>query len=209
MTRSRPSAVAEGSPETPPAPAFATAFDAAAPHLYALALRIAGSAGEAESVVEQTLLEAWRAHPEAVREPRFGILARRCRDLALVRSGKRWIAAVRRRPAPRRPDGEGGPGMHPDLDAARGNASDIVARLDEADRRALEMVYFEGFRLTDVAACDRSTPGEVATRLRRAIAAFMGPGEAGPARDRIALCAPPAQPTPALRARVLAALLEP
>jgi len=102
MTRSRPSAVAEGNPEIPPAPAFARAFDDAAPHLYALALRISGSARAAESVVEQTLLEAWRAHPEAIREPTFGTLARRCRDLALVRSGKRWIATVRRRPAARR-----------------------------------------------------------------------------------------------------------
>ena len=79
MTRSRLSAVAEGNPEAPPAPAFARAFDDAAPHLYALALRIAGSAGAAESVVEQTLLEAWRGRPEAVGEPTFGTLARRLR----------------------------------------------------------------------------------------------------------------------------------
>jgi RNA polymerase sigma-70 factor (ECF subfamily) len=178
-------------------------FDATAPALYSLALRITGAAAEAEDVVEQTLLEAWRMRPESAPAPRFATLARRCRDLALVRSGKRSVTSVRRRPPPALRGGTPSGAATPDLDATREAAAATMARLSEADRHALEMAYFEGYRVTDVAACARCTPEDVVARLRRAIAAFTGPGSAS---ERIALCAPPAEPSPALRARLLDAV---
>jgi len=174
-----------------------------APGLYALALRITGAAGEAEDVVEQTLIEAWRTDPAAAAAFPFATLARRCRDLALVRSGRRSIGSVRRRRAAWPQVGPSNGNAVPNAGAARATAATAMARLAEADRRALELAYFEGYSVSDVAASDHCTPEAVIARLRRALAAFAGPRSA---RGRIALSVPPAQPAPALRARLLSAV---
>lgn len=170
--------------------------------LYALALRITGGAGEAEDVVAQTLIEAGRVH----RGPATGLplraLARRCRDLALVRSGKRSMAEVRRRwptawgtgSAPEAPAGH---------DTGRANAAQTLAQLADDERLTLEMVYFDGYRLAGVASALRCSPGVARARLRRALAAFAG---AGQPRERIAWSAPPAIPAPGLGARIRSAL---
>jgi RNA polymerase sigma-70 factor (ECF subfamily) len=200
MTKPRPSTPATGRADSPAAGALARLHDATAPGLYALALRITGAAGAAEEVVEQTLIEAWRADPAAAPELPFAALARRCRDLALVRSGKRSAGSVRQRrsawsPAVTR-ERSAAPG------AGHAAAANAMARLGEEDRRVLEMAYFEGYSVADMAVCARSTPEAVVARLRRAIAAFAGPG---PASGRLALSAAPARLGLALRARLLAA----
>lgn len=203
MTQPRPTTPATGDVEGPAAAALARLHDAMAPVLFALALRITGAAAEAEDVVEQTLLEAWRTDPAMAPALRLPALARRCRDLALVRSGRRSIGSVRRRLTPWPRDSARAGSAAPDLGAARAAAAGAMARLAGPDRRALEMTYFEGYQVADVAVCARCTPREVIVRLRRVLTAFAGPG---PARDRIALSAPPADPAPALRARLLAAV---
>lgn len=203
MTQIFPAVPAPGGPVTPGGEAPGRLAERTVQQLYALALRITGGAREAEDVVEQTLVEAGRADPAPTSELRFEALVRRCRDLALVRSGKRSIGAVRqRRPvAPR----AGAAMEHPafDSDAVRAAAAQAKERLAVDDRLALEMVYFEGYSLADVAASLRMSPHAVRAGLRRARAAFTGPA---PARVLIALSAPPAQPAPRLRGRLLAAL---
>ncbi len=203
MTRPRPSTPATGYADSPAVGTHAPLLEEAASGLYALALRISGVTGEAEDVVEQTLIEAWRADPAAAPGLPFATLARRCRDLALVRSGKRSVGSVRQRRSTWAPVGARDGSAAPDLGAARATAANTMARLDAEDRRVLEMTYFEGYSVADVAVCARCTPEDVVARLRRAIAAFAGPGSA---RGRIALSAPPARPAPALRARLLAAV---
>src|SRR5258706_1073744 len=159
--------------------------------LYALALRITGGAGEAEDVVAQTLIEAGRVH----RGPATGLplpaLARRCRDLALVRSGKRSMAEVRRR----RPTAWG-TGSAPEApaghDTGRANAAQTLAQLADDERLTLEMVYFEGYGLAGVASALRCSPGVARARLRRAARAFSPGGPAPAARTPGA--APPDPP---------------
>ena len=166
--------------------------------LYALALRITGGAREAGEVVEQTLIEPGPARfPISVAA--LASLTRRCRDLALVRSGKRAITSVRRRSGAF-PGREGAPAG---LDALRRDAARALESLDPADRRVIEMTTFEGFALADVAATLRSTAVVERARLRRALAALA---PAGPPRLVIALGAPAAAPGPDLRARLIAVL---
>ena len=177
--------------------------DATVSGLYALALRITGAAGEAESVVAQTLIEAWRADPAAAPGLPFASLARRCRALALVRSGKRSIGSVWLRAAARPPASAREASAAPDVGTARARAAGALAGLGELDRRVLEMIYFEGYGVAEVALGTGLSPRDVVARLRRAVAAFGGPG---PARGRIALSAPPARPAPGMRARLLATI---
>ena len=172
-------------------------IDHAGPALHALALRIAGTAGDAQDVVEQTLLEAWRADRAGAAETSFAALARRCRDLALARSGKRAIGRIRRRPM----DPHRVPPVALDLGVARAAVMRALADLEPAPRQAIELVGFEGYAVPDLGA---STGKGRATRtdLRRAIAALP---RLAPVIALLALGAPPAPLDARLRRRRLAA----
>lgn len=131
--------------------------DRTAPDLYALALRIIGGAGEAEEVVEQALLEAWTARGDA--ETHATLLVRRCRSLALVRSGKRSIESTRRSPSLAEP--------HPLDDRARAAAARALGRLGEGELRLVAMAYFEGYSVVEIAARTGAAPHEVLAGLAR------------------------------------------
>ena len=167
--------------------------------LYSLALRITGDARAAEDVVEHTLIEAARTvGPTAFGIP-YGALIRRCRALALVRAGKRPITTLRlgsswAAAAPGRDDGANG------TDAARAAATAAMETLAAEERLVLEMMYFEGHALAEVAASLHCTPQVARARLRRALAPFTGPGRP---RHGDALCAPPARPARGLRRRLV------
>lgn len=170
--------------------------------LYSLALRITGDARAAEDVVEHTLIEAGRAAGTAAFEIPLGTLMRRCRTLALVRAGKRPIAALRRRPAwtaaaPDTEDGANG------TDAARAAATAAMGTLAAEERLVLEMMYFEGYALADVAASLHCAPRVARARLRRALGPFAGPGRP---RHWDALWAPPTRPARGLRRRLVMSL---
>jgi DNA-directed RNA polymerase specialized sigma24 family protein len=135
--------------------------DRTVPDLYALALRIIGGAREAEEVVEQTLLEAWSARGAA--SAHLALLVRRCRSLALVRSGKRSIEGTRRAPA----SVEAGVLD----DHARAAGVRAIGRLSDGDLRLAAMVCFEGYSVSEIAARTRASTPEVLAGLARILGA--------------------------------------
>lgn len=137
--------------------AMSRLYDRTASDLYAVALRIIGSANEAEEVVEQTVLEAWSAGNAATAHA--ALLVPRCRSLALVRSGKRSIESTRRAPARAAPHAVDG--------RARGAAARALGRLSEADLRLAAMACFEGYSVAEMAARTNGGPPEVLAGLAR------------------------------------------
>ncbi|HEY6865815.1 MAG TPA: hypothetical protein VI792_01075 [Candidatus Eisenbacteria bacterium] len=200
MTVSPPEAGPQPAGAGGAAPAMGRLVDRAGPALHALALRIAGTASDAHDVLEQTFIEAWERNPETTAEASFVALARRCRDLALVRSGRRPIGRVRLRTMRAPPSGRGTAAL--DLDAARAAVLRALASLAPAERLALDLVGFEGYDVTDLGT--RAGPGRAATRadLRRAIAALP---RLAPVTALLALSVPPAPLDSSLGRRLLAA----
>jgi RNA polymerase sigma-70 factor, ECF subfamily len=147
-------------------------YDAYASAAYGLALRVLGTAAEAEDVVQESFLALWR---QAERLD----ASRGLRSYLLAIVHHRAVDKVRRRG--RRPElalDEEAPFVAPEEDPA-----DAAARLDEAQqvraalgslppdqRETVEMVYFKGLTINETA--DRmSVPlGTVKSRLRLAMA---------------------------------------
>lgn len=205
MPQPEPAIAPPGRPVGPAGDAPVALHEQAIDVLYALALRITGSARDAEDVVVDTIVQALTHVPATSLASPLG-LVRRCRELALVRSGKRAIALVRRR----HPDGPGSPSSGAagkeaatDLESIRAAAAAAIERLPAGERLVLEMVYFEGYTRADVAASLGLDRAVVSARLRSARAALGGC--AAPARLLIALDAPRARPSAGLLRRLLAA----
>ncbi len=205
MPQPEPAIAPPGRPAGPAREARSALHESAIEALYGLALRITGSARDAEDVVEDTIAQARRDEPRVSLESPLA-LVRRCRELALVRSGKRAIALVRRRhPAgPGSADASGAAGNEAlaDLESLRAAVSEAIERLPGEERLVLEMVYFEGYTRADVAASLGWDRAVASARLRNACAAFGG--RTAPAHLLIALSAPPARASAGLRRRLLA-----
>jgi DNA-directed RNA polymerase specialized sigma24 family protein len=191
-------------PERPAGPDGAAGMaldDRAVDVLYALALRITGSSADAEDVVADAVARGGRDEP-----PGHGLdaaLIRRCRELALVRSGKRLVGRARARRRSAASSATAGGTSVPDLEALRAAAASAFERLPAEARLVLDMVYFEGHTRADAAASLGLDRAVASARLRRACAALRaGPA---PARVLIALGAPAARAAASLRRRLAAA----
>jgi len=150
--------------------AIAEIFDRYAPFLFGLARRVIGDGALAEDVVQEVLTTLW-SHPERF-DPHRGSL----RAFLGVQAHRRAVDAVRRET--RRTKRETRlqamtPGEESAPDATESfGAVDLVrqaiGRLPEAQRRAVELAYFEG-RTQNELASDLGIPlGTVKSRLRLA-----------------------------------------
>jgi RNA polymerase sigma-70 factor (ECF subfamily) len=153
------------------ADAIARLYDRHSARLLGVAYRILGETGEAEEVVQEVFLYAWRAASSY--DPFRGsvlawlIVATRSRAIDRIRTRK---VAVSSDETGREPLGD----LRAGDDVEQGAASRqweavcraAVAELPADQRRALELAFFEGLTHQEIAAKTATPLGTVKTRIR-------------------------------------------
>ncbi|MGC2186289.1 MAG: sigma-70 family RNA polymerase sigma factor [Terriglobales bacterium] len=151
--------------------AMATLYDRYSSLVYGVALRVLGDTGAAEDVLQEVFMQLWR-NPAAFDSGRgslgawLGVIAR-----------NRAIDGVRKR-RPETDIADVVVSVEPDMaDAAeRSRAMEKVRGallgMPEAQRRALEMAYFEGLTHTEIAAKTGEPLGTIKTRIRAGLLAL-------------------------------------
>jgi RNA polymerase sigma-70 factor (ECF subfamily) len=153
------------------AEAVARLYDRHAARLLGIAHRILGETGEAEEVVQEVFLHAWRAASSF--DPFRGsvlawlIVATRSRAIDRVRTRKSWVS---REDAGRDPladlaardDVEEGAAAHQWETVCRA----AVGELPADQRRALELAFFDGLTHEEIAERTATPLGTVKTRIR-------------------------------------------
>jgi RNA polymerase sigma-70 factor (ECF subfamily) len=139
----------------------------------ALALRVLGSPPEAEEIVQETFVEVWRRAGQydlgrgAVRAWITTIARSRAIDRLRSRGvGERHVAAFAQE--------DGGPVAISPLEnveqrAERERVSRALAELPDAQRRVIELAYYEGKSQREIAESTGEALGTVKTRVRLAM----------------------------------------
>jgi RNA polymerase sigma-70 factor (ECF subfamily) len=154
--------------------ALATLYDLLAQRVYDIAYWILQDCDEAEDVVEETFLQAWRRAGEYDwrRASAATWLAIIARSRAIDRLRARRRAGRRQAPAPGSlaDAGKLDPEKQPDALQERADLRrilvDAVGRLPAEQRRVVELAYFEGLTHMEVAARTEIPLGTVKTRIR-------------------------------------------
>jgi RNA polymerase sigma-70 factor, ECF subfamily len=157
--------------------ALAEVFDRFGPVVYGAAVGIVGDGSSAQDVVQDVFVELW-SHPDRY-NPAVGslrtylmVLARH-RAVDTVRSELRRIARHERHyrltdgDAPRSPGEPGEEVLSADV-ASTVRAA--IERLPDAQRRVIELAYFEGMTCREVALAIGIPEGTAKSRLRLALA---------------------------------------
>jgi RNA polymerase sigma-70 factor (ECF subfamily) len=145
--------------------AMAELYDRYSSVVYAVALRVLGDTGAAEDVLQEIFLQLWR-NPGAFDAARGSLGA--------------WLAVIARNRAidslrKRRPETDIEDvviSVAPDLagEAERSRAGEkirgVMGTMPAAQRRALEMAYFEGLSHSEIAAKTGEPLGTIKTRIR-------------------------------------------
>jgi RNA polymerase sigma-70 factor, ECF subfamily len=158
--------------------AFSALYDAAAPQLFGLALRILKRRDWAEDVLQEALISAWRNAGEYRRE---------------LGSGKAWLTVILRNRALDRlrreatarlePSGDAMPEVEDpspsalDLTISGESGRRLMAcleQLEEVQKRAILMAYFEGLTHEELAARIASPLGTVKSWIRRGLQRLKG-----------------------------------
>ena len=144
--------------------ALAEFYDRFAPLVNALALRILRDSSDAEDVVQEVFLQAWR---QAERfDPARGSPEAWLCTIARTRA----IDRLRRRSSRREQPEESAPppaGSPRNEEALAVRAA--IAGLSEDQRRALELAYYEGLTQTEIATRLGEPLGTIKTRIRTAM----------------------------------------
>lgn len=151
--------------------AFAALYDRHAPRVLGLLVRMLGQRGDAEDVLQETFLQAWRQAPrfDAGRSPGlawlFVIARSRALDCLRRRRAPDAPPAATERAAPAEPAGV------ETLDAAL-PARAALARLPEEQRSAISLAFFAGMTHEQIALQQGLPIGTVKTRIRRGMIAL-------------------------------------
>lgn len=156
--------------------AAAELYDRFAGQVHALARRLVRDEADAEDVVQEVFAQAWRSAGQynAGRASVVGWLLMMTRTRAIDR-----VRARRSRP-------DMTPGAPPDrLESLDAQPSDVLLAAERAEqvkgallelpaaqRRALELAYFEGLTQTEIAARLSEPLGTIKTRVRAALGAL-------------------------------------
>jgi len=154
------------------ADALAELYDRHAARLLGLARRVLGDGGEAEEVLQEVFLFAWRS--AGAFDPARGQVL----TWLLIVTRSRAIDRLRARRGGSRPEIRSleeipeGPASSEDVEAASaGRQWEILCRsavreLPDDQRRALELAYFEGLTHQEIAQRTSTPLGTVKTRVR-------------------------------------------
>jgi len=154
--------------------ALAEVYDALAPAVFRVALRVTGEASAAQDVVQDVFVQLW-THPERY-DPTmatlrtFLVVLTRSRALDQVRSDLRRVARQQRvhqlTPQPAAPS----PGEEVAAAEAARLVQDAVRLLPPEQRRVIELAYFEGLSYREVALATGIPEGTAKSRIRAAMA---------------------------------------
>jgi RNA polymerase sigma-70 factor, ECF subfamily len=158
--------------------AFGRFYDRYASLAFTVALRLLGSRSDAEDLVQEVFLQAWRQaqsySPERGSPEAWLITMTRSRGIDKLRS-------IRRRDmrtlAPDEPARDGsGVQMQPPTGAsdAKLTVGGVLARLPESQRIVLELAYFDGLTQSEIAARLGEPLGTVKTRIRAGLERLRG-----------------------------------
>ncbi len=170
--------------------AMSALYDRYAPGILGLALRITRERADAEDVVVDTFAQVWRDavrfHPDRGSVAAWIVTIARSRSLDLLRSRARRTRLDERAHDSGEPGSMGGaaPSAIATIlsDERTERVRTALAQLPEAQRRALELAYFEGLSQSEIAARLGEPLGTVKTRMRlglrrlRTLLAPLGPG---------------------------------
>ena len=155
--------------------AAATLYDRHSAVMYGLALRMVGEAADAEEVVLDAFAQAWRdaSRYDAARATAAGWLTTivRTRALDLIRArGRRARMNDSAAMQPDEPNSMGRPLPQPDRGVLQAEEEDAIASalgaLPMAQRKAIELAFYEGLTHPEVAERLREPLGTVKTRIR-------------------------------------------
>src|SRR5262245_40093613 len=149
--------------------ALAELYDHYADLLYSLALRIVGSASDAEEVLQDSWLQVWRSAKRY--DPARGSVGAWLVTIARSRALDRVRSMGSRRRA------EGAASTEPAADPAAGYArrmlrkdvASAITALAPQQRQVVEMAYFEGLSQTEIAAKLDAPLGTVKSWTRQAL----------------------------------------
>jgi RNA polymerase sigma-70 factor (ECF subfamily) len=135
--------------------ALSELYDRHTPMLYAVAMRIVRRASDAEDVIQETWVQAWKnaASYDAARGPVAGWLVTIARSRAIDRFrslASRLNAETAVEPAADPPPDE--PGAFAAARQLSARVSEALGALPEAQRRSLELAYFSGLSQSEIAA---------------------------------------------------------
>jgi len=153
-------------------------YDGVAGRAMAIALRILGSAEEAEEIVQDTFVEIWRRASEyrAERGAPAAWVAAMARSRAIDRLRERGRAdkAARAMAAEPQRDPEPLPSESAARRQERARVRAALASLPAEQRRVVELAYFEGLTQTEIARATGDPLGTVKTRIRLAMEKLAG-----------------------------------
>jgi RNA polymerase sigma-70 factor, ECF subfamily len=156
--------MAQGDPE-----AIATLYDRHAPVMLALARRILGGPADAEDLVHDVFLEAWRHAPEydasrgSVKA--WLVLRTRSRAVDLRRSAARTMVDYDNRELARADSSTEDAALAPD----RARIHRLLQSLPPEQALVLMLGYFEGLSSTEIAARISAPVGTVKSRIASAL----------------------------------------
>lgn len=158
--------------------AVAELYDRHGSTLYALLLKILGDRSDAQEVLQESFLQAWRraADFDPSRGSEIAWLVSIARNRAIDRLRARSLRALREEAAgreipnePRDVDTGGGAERSAILGQLRERMRAALAELPEAQRSVLELAYFQGLSQTEIAERLGEPLGTVKTRTQLAM----------------------------------------
>jgi RNA polymerase sigma-70 factor (ECF subfamily) len=145
-------------------------YDRYAQLLFNLVVRIVGNRPDAEEVLQEVFLQAWRSasHYDRARgtPEAWLIMMARTRAIDLLRAARRTLARPEAEPMPEvpAPTADTGGALE-----ARAAVTSALQDLTPAQREVLELAFYEGLSQTEIAIRTGSPLGTVKTRTRMAL----------------------------------------